>query len=627
VSLIFGVIGSYTDRVAEDMFRAMAFRSPDREYIVQRFEGGFIAGSAQKENDPLSDGDTPLAVWDGYIGTGHGNQKIMGTGAVRSALTGDGSSGLQGLWGSFSAAGWNPKSRSLYLIRDAAGSRPLYYAAEKETLVFASSPKAILATPLISRELNPEGVSLYLSMIAVPDPVTIFHRIRTVPSGCYITFCDGMTDVKRYWTPPWHQESEPSESEEELAADLRSSLECAVLDAIPSESDSAGYFLSGGTDTSSIVGIAARNGIDPIHTYTIGYEGMGGGYADFNEFYYAKLVADRYRTTHHEASITPADILTALPGIVSCLDQPSGDAINSYLVSRTVPDKHRFVLTGTGGDEIFIGSHWYKHQLKLIRLLQYWQLVPKPFRSTGKFLSEAYPFLPFSSKIRACKRLENGVPGQYGHIKLLFSNQEKQTLFTDAFRDNALAGLSSSEIIGQYDQTQSGCDDLNRMAGLLIQHEVTNLQLRDLDTMCHANGLEARSPLMDRRVLESLARAPGRMKAPDGQLRHLMFRALPDVLPEETKTRKKMSFIVPMDLWARRELKALIDLTCSPDVIRKRGIFDVNAVQTIHEAFFHTRKELHSFKLWVIVLFELWCRMNIDNSPGSSPPQKITDLF
>ncbi|HPQ40752.1 MAG TPA: asparagine synthase-related protein, partial [bacterium] len=147
-----------------------------------------------------------------------------------------------------------------------------------------------------------------------------------------------------------------------------------------------------------------------------------------------------------------------------------------------------------------------------------------------------------------------------------------------------------------------------------------------VDSMGHAHGIETRSPLVDRRILDVLCRAPGHVKAPDGQLRHLMFQALGDRLLERTKTRRKMSFIVPMDLWARRELRGIIDTVLSPDVIRRRGVFNPQAVEAVKAAFYDTGRERHPFKVWNLALFELWCRFHLDAPPGSSVPETVEDL-
>ncbi|MBN1354828.1 hypothetical protein JXA40_01015 [bacterium] len=624
MSLIFGVVGIKDTDIADRMFKIMSFRSNTGTCRTVGLPMGFIADADMPES--ASEPGYAQAVLDGYIGDGQNKPDSSGITILHRTFSEYGSSGFEHIFGSYAAAYWDPENACLYLVRDPAGSRPLYYSVRNGILIFASSPKGILASGHVESRLNPAAVSLYMSMIGVPDPVCIFKHIHALQSGCFLRFQNADAQIHRYWTPPWIGSNDALPQEDEMVHDLRIALESSVRDAIPENAGSTCFFLSGGTDTSTVVGLTASQGIQPIHTYTIGYGGMGGGYADYNEFDFAKLVSERFNTIHRETTFSPLHVLSALPRIISHLDQPSGDAINSFLVSGSVNQKHSVALTGTGGDEIFIGSQWYTHQLKLIRLLNRWNTLPSLLRNVSWTLTSFFPFLPLARKLKALKALEDGVPAQYRHIKLLYGEDEMNRLFTPSFRSDGKPERTVEDIINLYDDQQSGCDDLNRMCGLLLQHEVTNIQLRDLDTMCHANRLESRSPLLDRRILDVLARVPGSMKAPDGNLRHLMFTALQDILPSETLSRRKMSFIVPMDLWARRELKPVIDRATSPGVLRKRGIFNPEAVASEYRIFYRDGNR-HSFKLWLMVMLEIWCRVNIDQPVGTSPPEKLIEIF
>jgi len=628
LSFIYGVIGSGSNVDMDKLLTVMRDRCING--ILQKYAvyGGFIA-SLNNQQEPsqyqLNNSELPF-VWDGYfhLYTKENIKSSVDTAIQKLVLAED--KLFSKLTGSYAIAYWNPNTHKLYLIRDPAGSRPIYYAYINSCFVFASSPKAIIHSNLVSADLNPEGISHYFSMIGLPDPVTIYRNIHSLRSGHYLVFSNGEVEVKKYWTAPWISKSANPKTPEELANNLRSALEQSILDSIPEKSNRAGFFLSGGTDTTAVVGIASTAGIRPIHTYTIGYEGMGEGYSEYNEFYYAKLVADRFGTHHHEYTITPNDILNFLPNILTHLDQPSGDAINSYLVANILPEEHDYALSGTGGDEIFIGSHWYLHQMKLMNILRYWKIMPYFLRSIITKSTESLPFQRIRRIFNTLNTINMGVSAQYKHIKFLYDSIEKHDLFTEKLQpDNELL-LQSDSIVDLYNEAID-TDPINQMATLLIQNEVTNVQLRDLDLMCHANNLEARSPLMDRRVLDVLAQAPGQMKAPNGQLRSLMFKALNDIIPQETIQRKKMSFIVPMDLWIKRELKPIVDLALSPESIKKRGIFNHNAVNKVYSDFYYAKTEPHSFKLWLLVLFELWCRIHCDHGYCSSPPEKIEDLF
>jgi asparagine synthase (glutamine-hydrolysing) len=629
MSAIFGIIGAYDDKIIQRMAGVLRNRTGSSEFSPLIFLEGFL-GQIRSEafsDDFLQFRNSSLhVVSDGYPRLPPGGRSESAIEETRRRLLDGDVSILASLAGSFSMAFWLVKQKTLILARDPAGSRPLYYAIKNNTLIFSSGPQSIFSSGLVSPSANPEGISHYLSMIGVPDPVTIYRDVMSLPPGHFLRFEKSCVEVKPFWSPVWSKVLGGHPDEESAAVNLRSSLEQAVIDAIPESLESTGFFLSGGTDTTTVVGLASKAGISPIHTFTIGYEGWGGGYEDFNEFPFAKLIADKYRTVHHEISISPDLVTQALPKIIAALDQPSGDAINSFLAAQSIPKGFNAVLTGTGGDEIFIGSHWYHQHQRILDFVNRWRRVPPALQKAACGISSMFPQSGIFRKILLLEELNNGVPSQYQQIKFVFKETEKQALFIPEFFKQ-VEKHPSSGIVDEYFKFHGSTDVTNQLAGLLIQHEVSNVQLRDLDTMCHSNGLEARSPLLDRRVLDSLASLPGDLKCKDGRLRHLMYKALKDVIPEETITRKKMSFIVPMDLWARRDLRHHIEFVLSPEVVRKRGIFQPAQVDKIKSDFFETGRERHPFKIWLLAMLELWLRFHIDSPVGSDPPDRIEDLF
>lgn len=552
-------------------------------------------------------------VIDGYVDAGHYPYRD-----IPSCLSIDAS-----LAGLFAIAAFDPANGALDLYRDPAGARPLYYSCDAGRCIFASSPRTILSVTGVSRDLNPAGVSLYLSMICPPDPVTIYQSIHMLRPGFHLQWCSGRTDISRF-LPVQHKPD--YRSPESVARDLRSALECAVIDAVPSDHRNTGFFLSGGTDTGAVVGLAAKAGISPINTFTIGYGGSGPGYDAYNEFYYAKLIAEHFGTIHHEFTISPDTVKHALPGIVAFLDQPSGDAINTYLVAGTLPKHIHTVLTGTGGDEIFIGSHWYKQHARLQQISKKWNAVPSFLRRLISY-SASITSERLAHRFERLETLKKGIPAQYRHFKLLFSGIDLENLLQPDFRRSINPEHSPERMIDLYDAPAPTDDPINRLENLLFHHEVSNLQLRDVDSMSLAHGVEARSPLVDRRVLDVIRPVPGHVKAPDGKLRHLMFQALDDCLLMETRTRRKMSFIVPMDLWSRRELRPVIEQLLSQEVVTRRGILNPETVRQELLAFYSKGSERHPFKIWNMTMLELWCRFHLDAPIDASPPVSLDDML
>lgn len=612
---IFGIIGTHSNKDVEKMKAALSHRSFS-DAQIHTFKNGFIGSYPSADRSSNQPYRTNGKVWvvDGYI-----DSKTQLDWHNRQTLTlGNDTAGL------YSIAAYDSLSETLDLFRDLSGSRPLYYICDTKRCIFASSPKAILSVEGVTRALNHAAVSLYLSMICPPDPITIYQSIQMLRPGFHLRWHNGKTEIIRY--QPISSNSGKRISGKDAASDLRTALEQAVLDAIPPDHANTGFFLSGGTDTGAVVSLAAKAGISPINTFTIGYKGAGSGYESYNEFYYAKLIADHYGTVHHEFTISPDIVKQALPGIVAHLHQPSGDAINTYLVAGSLPKNIHTVLTGTGGDEVFIGSHWFKQFQRLQQLTKRWLSIPSFLRGmifqSAKLVNRRTAY-----RIDRLEALKAGVPAQYRHFKLLFSTSSLLNLLQPDFIQSIDSDMTPDEMISMYDKPAENEDPINRLENLLFHHEVSNLQLRDVDSMSHAHGFEARSPLVDRRVVDLLRSVPGYEKAPDGKLRYLMFQALDDCLLMETRTRRKMSFIVPMDLWARRELRPVIEHLLSPEIAGRRGILRPESVQQEVAAFYSKGIERHPFKIWNMAMLELWCRFHLDAPIDASVPESLDDLL
>lgn len=609
---IFGISGQYSDKNITDMKAMLNHRG--KTLTVIQSEEGFIGSLSHENQGTQSSIDTSShgVVVDGYL-----NKKIsLSMIADSHADLMPDSSGL------YSVAVLDKSTGAIHLYRDPSGARPLYIVKTPSRFAFASIPEALLVLEDVHRELSPQGVLLYVTMICPPDPHTIYQNIEMVRPGFTVTARGTTINKKPFWSAQWRPQHQ-SMSPRDAIPQLRQVMEDAVEDAIPENLDTTGFFLSGGTDTGAVVALAATNHSKPLNTFTIGYEGEGSGYEDYNEFYYAKLIAEKYGTNHHEFHISPDAVKKSLPGIIAGMHQPSGDAINTYLVAGTLPSDITTVLTGTAGDEVFIGSHWFRQQERLIRSYEKWRSVPAAFRSLAMGLTSlCAPGI--HNRLQRLDALKAGVPAQYMHFKTMFPDYHQ--LFTPDFIGQLQDHVTARDVVNMYDVKIDGLDPVNRMEHLFFTHEVSNLQLRDVDSMSHAHGFEARSPLADRRILDILCQVSGPDKAPDGQLRHLMFQALGELLLTQTKTRRKMSFIVPMDLWARRDLKSMIQKLLSKESIEKRGVFRHEAVSRQWDAFYHTGKERHPFKIWNLALFELWCRYHIDAPPGSPIPDKVEDL-
>ncbi|MBN2055908.1 hypothetical protein JW905_13345 [bacterium] len=563
-----------------------------------------------------------LCLVDGYVrlpGANGRDEAHRHAEFICRALADDPVSAAAQLAGSFSMAVYDPEHRRLLLIRDHAGSRPLYYGIRDRFICFSSTIRAIHRSGFLPRELNPAAVDRYLAMIAVPDPGTAFNGIRQIPPGYLLDASDGKATVHAYWR--MYDRPVSSAGEEDLASDLRVALDDAVHDAVH-RPGRVGSFLSGGHDTTVVAAIAAKD--RKLTTFTIGYGG-GDGYEAYNEFPFAAHVAERIGADHRESVIQPGVVDAALPRLVWHLENPSGDAINSYLVSQFAAGAVDMVLTGTGGDEIFVGSHWFLQLFRLNDFERRWRKLPAGLRrlmlAACASLADSFPL---TRKLRRMEFISSSPAAKYAHLKFLIKEDERTRLYSASFASRIGEEQPVMELIEHLFAPVAGKDQLSQFIHLFVQHELANLQLRDLDVMSYAHGLEARSPLVDRRVLERIAGIPSHLLHKDGRLRHMMIRACGDVLPQRTIERRKMSFIVPMSIWAAHELRDPILRLLSRESVEARGFLRPDVVREVVDAFYSGR-EPHPFKLWNLALLELWCRVQLDHDADEAPTEALSD--
>ena len=284
---------------------------------------------------------------------GHTFKTHSDTEAIVHAYEEFGPACLKELRGMFAFAIWDEKAQSLFVARDRAGKKPLYYTTTSSgTFVFGSELKTLLEHPDVERELNPLALDAYFTLGYVPDPLSIFRNIHKLPPGHYLTFTKGRVDVQQYWDFEFREE--PRRSEADYLAELRDLLDESVRLRLISDVP-LGAFLSGGIDSSTVVGLMARHMGQPVKTFSIGFHEDS-----YNELEYARLTAKKFGTDHHEFFVTP-DICAVVDELVWHFDEPFADssAIPTYMVSKLARDYVTVILSGDGGDELFGGYTRY----------------------------------------------------------------------------------------------------------------------------------------------------------------------------------------------------------------------------------------------------------------------------
>lgn len=519
---------------------------------------------------------------------------------------------LDGMYG---FALWDGRRSRLLIGRDRLGIKPVYYRLDNTQLIFASEAKAILQVPGVQAEFDPAGLSEYLSLGYVPDPLSIFRGIEKLPPASLLICESGGCRIHRYWQLP--DEVDEAANEEAWADELLEKIESAVVSQMVSDVP-LGAFLSGGIDSSAIVALMSKHSGQPIKTYSIGFSGSTGS-AFYNELPYARKVADMFQTDHHEIIVQP-DVAALLPELIWHLDEPIADSafITTYLVAQFARQSVTVILSGVGGDELFGGYRRYQGEY----YRQYYNRLPGWMRSkilapiARRLPSDRHsPLLNLSRYARSfILANELSFEERYRSYIQVFSKQEREAIQNDpvAVHPDAIQRAFSS----------ADGDALRRLSSVDLATQLPGDLLMLTDKMSMATSLECRVPLLDHRVVELAARMPSRFKIRGRELKYILKRALGGLLPDEILYRKKRGFGAPMGAWLKHELSPVLRTILSPEAIGRRGIFDWDAVsETINRH--ETNQADQTDHLMALLSFELWCRMYLDGQSPSDLAEQI----
>jgi asparagine synthase (glutamine-hydrolysing) len=504
------------------------------------------------------------------------------------------------LRGMFAFAIWDTRRRRLLLGRDRVGKKPLYWRSDGDGIVFGSEAKSLLADPALVPSLDLVALHDYLTFQYVPAPRSIYAGVHKLPPGHILTWQDGKTRIEQYWrldcTP------RPVPDLETAAEQLRE----LVLDAVKVRMISErplGAFLSGGIDSATVVAAVARQSAEPVKTFCIGFED-----AAFDERAYARLVAQRYGTDHHELVAT-SSVVDLLPELAWHFDEPFADssAIPSYLVARLSRQHVTVVLTGDGGDECFGG---YQRYVVMRTLARFPRLRPtRLFDHIGTLAERAGPRSRQRRVGRALHLLGQPATARYAPLMSIFSPAQKLDLYTDDLRAE-LSDVDSLELLADAYRRSRARDVIGRLIDVDVNTYLPGDLLAKVDICTMANSLEARSPLLDQHLMEWAAGLPTSLKVRGSTTKFLLKRAVADWLPPALLDRPKMGFGVPLATWLRGELRDLAWSVLTDDTARGRGLFRPEAVRALLDR--HERGADESRRLWALIQFELWHRRFLD---------------
>jgi asparagine synthase (glutamine-hydrolysing) len=502
--------------------------------------------------------------------------------------------------GMFAFAVWDARRERLMLGRDRLGKKPLYYWAGDGLFVFASEIKGILAHPAAPRELDPQALPAYLTFGYVPTPRTFFAGVKSLPPGHVLTVEPGREPlVERYWQPKVSGVDGVARidmSLEDAAAQVREHLSDAVRRRLVADVP-LGAFLSGGLDSSAVVATAARLTDGPVATFTIGFDDTEG----FDERPYARLMAERYRTDHHELVVRP-DAVDLIERLVWHHDQPFGDssAIPTFLLNEFTRQHVTVALTGDGGDELFGG---YERFLAALAMRHYGRL-PGVLRRGARAAMLSLPSGALGGRMGSAQRFVRPTA-----VDLPDPYVEWLSFLTAETRDAALPA-SDGWAVEDFRRTwerSAGAHPLDRLLDLNLRTYLLDDLLVKADRMSMAHGLEVRSPFLDTRLVEFALRLPPSLKVRRLTLKRVVKTALRGLVPSEILERPKKGFGVPLDRWFRQDLRSYVDATLgAPDARVRRHLAPAVVDGLIAEH--GTGAADHGHALWMLLTLEVFLR-------------------
>jgi asparagine synthase (glutamine-hydrolysing) len=520
------------------------------------------------------------------------------------------------LEGDYGIAIWDEKRERLVLVRDRIGVKPLYFYHKDGRFIFASEIKAILQHPMVTPDVDEESLYHYLTFLTTPAPRTLFRDIQKIPAGHMLTVSrDGTISLKQYWDAlPPTQMSALSEEEHktEILRLLRESIKKRMMSDVP-----FGVFLSGGVDSSANVALMSEQMSRPVETFTVGFTD-----AEYlNELDSARRIARDFQTNHHEVIISEQEMQKFLPDLVFHQDEPIADpvCVPLYYVSKLARDSGTIVVqVGEGADEIFSGYENYVRHLRIYeKFWQHAERVPSSLRRAASALSR--PALEATGRKRAAieliRRLGADEPLFWGGV-VVYDETFKPRVLSRSMRER-MHNRSSLEVVNSYlnyiEEERMHSDFLSRMTYLELKLRLPELLLMRVDKITMATSVEARVPFLDHHLVEYALALPRELKVKGRSGKHILKRALEEILPSDLLYSRKRGFGAPVREWFRNGLAGWFDSHLMNSTMRRRDFFDYQFIARLLDEHRRGTKEW-GFHLWALLNLSLWYERWIERS-------------
>lgn len=570
-------------RAVEKMMSAMERRGPDAQGMFFQNKSAFghrrlkIIDLSEKAQQPMIDNHLGLGIVfngaiynykelrqrleDRYTFFSNGDTEV-----ILKAYHAWGPDCVQFLNGMFAFAVFHRDSGRVFMARDRLGIKPLYYVRDAKRLRFASALPALLAAGGVDFEIDPIALNYYMTFHAVvPPPRTLLQQVKKVPPATAMTVePDGRVDCKRYWSLAFG----PGEAEENhdfadwkrlLAEALRRSVRRRLIADVP-----VGVLLSGGLDSSLIVGYLAEAGQKSLNTFSIGFESVNGETGD--EFEYSDIIAEHFGTVHHQIPVDAARVLPALENCIQSMNEPmvSHDCIGFYLLSEAVSRHVKVVQSGQGADEVFGGYHWYP-----------------PLTQSADPVAD--------------------------YARLFFDRDAAE--YREAIHERFVSGGSARQFVEQHFAETGAVEPIDKALRLDTTVMLVDDPVKRVDNMTMAWGLEARVPFLDHELVELAARIPARYKIPHGG-KYILKEVARQVIPSAVIDRPKGYFPVPVLKYFRGEYFMFVREILGSPSARKAGIFNPAYIDKVLSAPDDHITPLGGSKLWQMALLMYWLQIH-----------------
>lgn len=609
---IAGRFGPGPDQVVREMVGVLAHRGPDDEYVVSG--KSFSIGARRLSILDLPGGRQPVSneretVWAAQNGEiynfpdlrekllerGHLLRTHCDTEVLPHLYEEHGEAFPKEIDGMFAVALWDADRHVGFLVRDRMGKKPLYYCLHDGALYFASEIKSLLRIPGFERRLNLDALHQFLSLKHVPHPLSIFQGIQMLPPAHILKYRAGQEPVvRRYWDldfsgTPASADMTEEDITERLLVLLRQGVQRRLLSDVP-----IGFFLSGGIDSSLSTVLAAELSTTKIKTFTLTYSSDSTTEGKEEDRRWARWVAERYGTEHHEETIQVANFPDNLRRILGAFDEPYAGVVSTYFLAQLMSQHVKVSISGDGADELF-GSY-LSHRLAF------------PLANYQRYLKtgQLEHIRPFEGQLDFLARMAAPEDWNWRYKLLVFSDAEKEALYAPDIAPQMRAWSTLERLRHDFSEL-SARDPLNRMLEVEFRTIFPDQVLAFVDRLSMAHSLEVRTAFLDTDFVSFVAGLPGSLKIKDGETKYLLKKLALRYFPAEMVYRKKEGFLMPITQWFLRDLEPYVRDTLSPQRLGKHGLFRTDYVQNLVDGLYQSQPDhLAVNKVYSLVVFQEW---------------------